>query len=108
MSRNLHNEYQIYSVDDIKNHYERMKGNNGHWFSKGTMEFFKCKLDGQVFGDESKNLFYFVSSERGPDSKRKYSIRSYNPITADIDTVGDFQQYSSLHYAKKAIERIIE
>ena len=99
-------EFQIYSTDDIKNQYQRKT--NGHWFDKDTMAFFKCRLDGQVFAHDSKRLFYFVSSEKGPDDKRKSSIRSYDPTTGKIDTVGEFQQYATPSRAKKHIEKMIK
>lgn len=93
--------HNIYNTDDLAKHYQSLT--KGHWFDKDTMRFFKCRLDGQVFA--GKELFFFVSSEKGPDEVRKYTVRSYDPQTGTIDSVEGFQAYKTLVTAKKYAEK---
>lgn len=97
----LHN---IWSIEDLQRHYENKKGVNGHSFTPGAMAFFKSKLQGTVY--PTVTLIYFVSSEKGPDDKRKYSVRSYDPSTGNIDTVGEFQAYNTAQSANLAAYRL--
>lgn len=78
----------IYSVNDIKRKHK------GFWFSKDTMRFFKSKLVQDVF-PANKGKVYFVSSEKGPDMVRKFSVRCYNLATDSISTVGEFGGYET-------------
>lgn len=86
----------VYHIDDVKSKH------NGYWFSKDTMSFFKSKVNDEVFC--SKKLVFFVSSEKkGFDSnERRFSLRVFNPMTKQIDTMGDFLQYETLTQAKSA------
>lgn len=70
-----------------------------HWFEPATLRFFKSRFNGPVIGN------MFVSSEKGPDGVRRYSIRKASANGA-IDTVGDFQAYGSKASALAALKRI--
>ena len=63
-----------------------------HYFEPGTMRFFKSRVLSQVF--EGKGGIYFVTSEQFVGSEgakpRRYTIRQFNPTTADISTFGPF------------------
>lgn len=102
MRKHLAIKYNIYSIDDLKKHYQT--NSKGHWFDEDIMSFFKSKLSQDLF--YSGALIYFISSEKGPDNVRRYSVRSYNPKTSEIDTVGDFQQYSTIYQAKQAAKQL--
>lgn len=78
----------IYSADDIQ------RKHCGHWFSKDTMRFFKSKVIQDVFPTDSGRV-YFVSSEQGPNGVRSFSVRCFMIVTDQIETVGEFQGYST-------------
>ncbi len=104
--KNLFTQFNIYSTNELQIHYENHTANKGRafWFTPGALQFFRSTFDGQVYADSEQ--FYFVSSEKGPDNKRRYSIRTYNPKTGEIDTLGKFQGYNSQTAAKSAIKTI--
>jgi len=65
----------------------------GHWFDPGTMRFFSSRV-GQT-GWEGPGGTYFVSSEQfDSTSPRLYTVRRQKS-GGDIDTVGEFQGYTS-------------
>ena len=73
-----------------------------HWFSKDTMSFFESRvLDPLYYGR------YFVTSERGPyaDAEHFYTVREALP-NGHIDTVGEFQAYSTAQEATQAIHEL--
>lgn len=86
--RPFYGKLGIFSVDDIKSKHD------GHWFSPNNMRFFRSRLLDEVFcGTENA---YFVSSEQnGYNAPRLYTLRSFNPKTKDVSTVGEFQGYST-------------
>ena len=99
------NNTGIYSIQDLELHYRQKT--KGHWFDKVTMRFFRSRLSETLYF--GKEVIYFVSSELGPhQDKRRYSIRSYNPETGDINTVGEFQAYKTLKTAISAMKEIGE
>ena len=100
-NNDLIKEHSIYSIEDIK------RKHRGHWFSKGAMSFFNSRVGDKI--KAGKILFYFVSSEKFDyKTPRYYSIRSYNALTDTIETVGEFQGYSSNASAWNAVERLIK
>ena len=101
--REFINHTGIYCTDDIERHH------GGHWFSKGAKNFFNSRWSDQTFYNAEKNFIFFVSSEKYDyKSPRLYTIRSYDPTTDEISTVGDFQQYASLNAAKRAASKLEE
>ena len=86
------------TMADVKR-INREKGR--YWFSPDTMSFFKSRIESQLFDNK-----YFITSEKAPHRKRKYSIRKFNKKTGAISTVGEFNQYSSIAEAKGALKRI--
>lgn len=68
-----------------------------HFFSKSTMDFFNSIVYETTFGD------YFVTSEKGPDGVRAYTVR-YQNEDGTIDTVGEFQEWPTLQTALRAAE----
>lgn len=76
---------KIWTINDIKTAV-RVRGS--HWFDPDTMRFFKTRVLEGVYQGEGG--IYFVTSERGPNELRRYSVRKFAPETADISTVGDF------------------
>lgn len=77
---------------------------SSHWFDKGSMSFFGSRVGsgGDPAYADGRGGAYFVSSEKRPRSNdpRRYSVRHY--AGCSIDTVGEFQGYSTKAQATKA------
>ena len=96
-------EVDIYSVEDLKDHYVRQTG--GHFFSLSAMRFFNSRVSTTLFPSPDERVIYFVTSEHGPhDVQRLYTVRYYRPSDGDIGTVKGtiFQQYDTMQKAKQA------
>jgi hypothetical protein len=83
----------------------KMKGQ--HFFDKDTMRFFRSRVLPRVY--QGPGGIYFITSEKfvsrwsDYEGKRLYSVRRFNPKTADIGTMGDFNKlsrYLAIKYAK--------
>ena len=101
--KNLYKQTNIYSIQDI------IKANENagkYFFSKHNMRFFNSRILSDLYPSADK--FYFVTSEQGPSNVRKYSVRSFDPDTCNIETVGDFGAYDSAYQAKKAAKLTAE
>ena len=75
-----------------------------HWFDTDTKRFFSSRIEtkalaaGQLIGNK-----YFVSSEQNKmieGEARLYSVRKFDPVTGSVGTVGEFQEWPTLHMAK--------
>ena len=78
----------------------------GYWFSPSSTRFFHSRYP--RFAYKAGGEAYFVTSEQFDyKSERLYTIRVCNLLTGGIETLGDFQQYSSGKEAIKAMMRII-
>lgn len=86
------------SLNEFKS-LNRQKG--FHWFDQGTLSFFRSRVSNWdcVTG-------YFISSERGPDGYRKYSVRKADFETGNVSTVGGFFSYPSIATAKTTVKRL--
>lgn len=95
-----------YSKFDFTSVHDIEREHSGYWFSPDTLRFFNSRVHEQVY--HGKNLIYFVSSEVTGfnSSERRYTVRSYNPSTDTIDTVGEFNGYKSRNGAHSAAARI--
>ncbi len=69
-----------------------------HWFEDDAMQFFKTRLESDLIDGR-----YFITSERGPNGPRAYSIRMADE-DAHIQTIGDFMDHSTLADAMTALE----
>jgi hypothetical protein len=85
------------SIDDIK---AANKAAGQHWFSKSTLAFFSSRIGGTVYGGK-----FFVTSERGPDNVRRYTVRVARP-DGQVETTGTFQRYASRSGAVRRTERL--
>lgn len=84
------------TMDDIRRANEDA---GQHWFQPAAMRFFRSRVSDGVYGNG-----YFVSSERGPDMARRYTVRKALP-DGSIDQVGEFQQYASRSGAHAAARK---
>lgn len=93
----------IYNIQDIIT-ANRVKG--GHFFSPDTMRFFRSRVLSDVY--QGPGGVYFVTSEKRagfgsiPDGSRQYTVRVFNPKTADVNTAGDFNKLSRYMAIKNA------
>jgi len=71
------------------------------WFSEATMNFFNTNIESGVFYGK-----YFITSERHPGKSRHFNIRMANE-DGSIDTIGDFNKFSTLAAARNELERIV-
>ena len=82
-----------------------------HFFDSSTMRFFRSRVLSQTF--EGKDAVYFVTSEQFVGSEctapRKYTVRAFNPETADIRTVKPFNEltrYRALRIARDLAQSV--
>jgi hypothetical protein len=77
-----------------------------HWFDKASIRFFDTKLPNIV--KQGPGGVYFVSSEQFHGSMRsaprRYTVRSFDPVTGEVDTVGPYNELDrdeAIQLAKK-------
>ncbi len=100
MTRTPHmrGDFPYRSVDDIQHANER---SGSHYFDRSTMQFFRSRVLDGVYGGR-----YFITSERPfGDSPRTYTVREARP-SGHVETVGEFQGYTTAHAARKAAQSI--
>lgn len=68
-----------------------------HWFEPSSMRFFKTKIESRLIAGHR-----FVTSEKGPDGVRRYSVRDAKP-DGTIDTIGEFQAHATKRKAMAAV-----
>lgn len=89
----------LLSMQDVKRANEEA---GFHWFDSATIRFFKSRVSYQVIPLDDGCVF--VSSEKGPDTQRMYSVRrAYDD--GRIETVGKFQEYKTPREAWSAAKR---
>ncbi len=71
-----------------------------HFFEDATLRFFKSRIGSTIYSGR-----YFITSERGPDDVRRYSIREAHD-DGRIKTLGDFGAYDTSAQAARAIQGI--
>tara|TARA_R110001599_G_scaffold1019_2_gene4982 strand:+ start:558 stop:1190 length:633 start_codon:yes stop_codon:yes gene_type:complete len=74
-----------------------------HFFSHSSMLWFDSKLEAPIY--KRNGGYVFITSERYEDDDRKYTVRSFPSATNTIDTVGEFQQWSTLTSAQAVAEK---
>ena len=90
----------------IKRYYHKCPA--GHWFDKGTMRFFASRLAQTGYENEQSGEVFFVTSEQDKfrdTNPRLYSVRVQR-ATGEIDTIGEFQGYSSRRVADREARRL--
>jgi len=75
-----------------------------HWFSRGTMRFFNCRIESRkpIHGR------FFITSERYNDSEPRLYIIREALADGKIDTIGEFQQYKSKEAALRGLKEYYE
>ena len=75
-----------------------------YWFSPDTMRFFRSRVLDQVY--QGPGGIYFVSSERGPEMPRLYTVRRFCPDTGGVETAEEFQGYAKATQARRVAARL--
>lgn len=90
-------EFKRYSILDIK----AANYNGGYYFFQpSTMRFFRSRVLERVYNGIGGH--YFVTSERYSGCDRYYTVRSFNPKSGSIDTVGGFNELTKYKAQKSA------
>lgn len=99
-------KFKFASLSDVKAAH---KNTGGHWFDRGSMKFFDTRIESKLMTRGSSGRQVFITSEQyhgdGYSAPRKYTIREALE-DASIDTVGEFQQYSTLDDAKMGVRAL--
>lgn len=64
----------------------------GHWFDASAKRFFRSRVLSEVY--QGPAGVFFVSSEKGPSGVRAFTVREFDPRTADVKTFGPFNEMS--------------
>jgi hypothetical protein len=90
---------------------EAVRATGSHWFDPDTMRFFGTRVLGSTVYKGEGGIFFVTSEWDGfsgkENGKRAYTVRKFNPVDADIETVGSICQYKDADEAIEAIERLI-
>ena len=87
------------TIDQIKRANEQA---GFFFFSPDTMRFFKSRVSENVYESSDGLCAFFVTSERGPNMARRYTVRRFSTITKNITTAMDFQHYPTSRQAHSA------
>src|ERR1700689_5396413 len=98
-------ETKHWTIADIK---QANRAAGWHFFERATMRFFGSKILPYAYC--GPNGVYFVTSEQfhpsqGQPMPRKYTVRRFNPETADVDTIGKFN-YQSRQTAREVAKQL--
>ena len=74
-----------------------VRATGSHWFDLDTMRFFGTRILPTVY--QGPGGIYFVTSEQPPHAKRAYTVRRFDPDTANIRSVSEVASLSD-HDAK--------
>ena len=102
-SRHLAKKIKRLNIGTIKD-LNRKSGQ--YWFSPDTVKFFKSKFPEDHVG--LVNNQFFISSEKSPYDKRKYSIRKWDGKRKGIDTVGEFGGFNTKSQAERHLQKLIK
>jgi hypothetical protein len=80
---------------------------DGHWFDKGTLRFFGCRLPQRAFIAENGARYFVTSEDNWDRTARLYTVRVQG-LDGDMDTVGQFQCYSDRASATRLAKRLAE
>jgi len=92
-----------YQVNEIKDKSEKLAK---YFFNQDTMSFFKSRISELTWQIE-KSIYFITSEKNRYEDPRLFTIRE-STEKGDINTIGDFQQYSSLYQARQGIKIILE
>jgi hypothetical protein len=89
----------MWTIDMIKE--VELEKNGGKWFSRGAMRFFGTTVYPDVW-DLPDGALFVTGDRRDDDVPERYTVRRFWAATGTVETVGDFQAYTSLPDVKAA------
>jgi hypothetical protein len=78
-----------YTINQIQ---DEMNAAGSHWWDRGTMRSFGCRVSDEVY--QGPGGIYFVSSEKSYGGSRQYTVRQYSPVRKSVETIGEFCSYT--------------
>ena len=82
---------------------ELNKSKGYHWFDRSTIRCFSSKvLDWDIISG------HFISSERGPNGIRAYTLRKADFTSGEVRTIGEFQAYGTIGRARTAFKNALK
>lgn len=87
---------KTWTVNAIK---DAVRATGSHWFDPDTMRFFGTKVLPTVY--QGPGGIFFVTSDHDFQRVRKYTVRQFDPIKAEIDTYGDMAEHDDARTAKR-------
>ena len=84
---------------------KRINRDNGkYFFEKGALKFFNSRIGNTLYGNK-----YFVTSEQYNENfPRLYTIRMFDVNTGSVDTVGEFQEFTTGQQAISHIKELLK
>ena len=96
-----------YLIDEVKTRAEK---GSPYFFSPATMRGFSSRISELCWRSGEK--IYFITSEADKDyikhsgSVRQWTVRIIDK-EGDINTLGNFQEHSTLNHARKAVKEAL-
>lgn len=94
---------QTWTVNSIQ---AAMRARGSHWWDPDTMRCFGTRPLPTVY--QGPGGVYFVTGDKDYDGRRGYTVRRFNPETAEIDTVGDVAGFTREGAIRRAKEHAIK
>lgn len=88
-------------ITDINEVKERAEKKHSHFFDADTIRFFKSRPSFECY--KVKDDIYFITSERRDHTVPRFWTNRKVDLDGNIETVGKFQDHSSLREARKAL-----
>ena len=77
------------SIAELK---EANRAAGGHFFDRDSMRFFNSRILPCIY--TGPGGVYFVTSEQHDHESRTFTVRTFSPKTADVNTFGEFNEMS--------------
>lgn len=111
----MKDNYEIYTTSDLRDFID---GHNVmgdiHFFNPEAIRFLNSRIGATIY----KNRYFVTSERRNSETPRRYTVRKFD-LTPDvresdgremtrvsIDTVGEFQQFTTRNAAIRYIESL--
>lgn len=88
-----------WTVNAIK---DAMRAAGSHWFDPDTMRCFGTKVLPTVYQGPGGIYFVTQDDQYRRELPKRFTVRRYNPVDNDIDTVGEMNEFANQSAAKKA------
>lgn len=87
--------YKVSTISDVR---AANRAAGFHFFDRATIRFFGSSVVSTLY----KNLCFVTRELDYNGTQYLYTVRQFDPETAQIETVGNFQQYTTIQAARAA------